>query len=62
MEATSKQIALQTIESMPDSASSEDILYKLYVILKVQQGESDIAAGRFWSLEDVMEMSKQWHK
>ena len=34
------------LDRLPDDCSFEDILYHLYVLQKVEQGQADVEAGR----------------
>lgn len=44
--ANAKDAARQTLESLPDKASWDDIMYELYVTQKLEEGLADIASGR----------------
>jgi len=50
-----KQTALKAIEHLRDSASYEDIMYKLYVLQKIERGRQDIREGRTVSHEEAKE-------
>ena len=51
--ATPKQAAKELIEHLPDQASWNDIMYKLYVKQKIEEGLADIEAGRTTPHEQV---------
>ena len=51
----SKQEALSAIAALPDSVSFADIIYRLYVLENVRQGEKDIEEGRFYTQAQVEE-------
>lgn len=57
---TTKEAVLKMIQSLPDDASIEEILYHLYVLQKIQAGEEDIEAGRVVPHEEVMRDLAQW--
>ncbi len=57
---TAKQDAIETIERLPDSAPLDEIIYRLHVLSKVQQGREDIDAGRLISGEDLAREIEQW--
>ncbi|MGH9960034.1 MAG: hypothetical protein ACREBC_23415 [Pyrinomonadaceae bacterium] len=42
--ATAKEAARQVIDHLPDEVSWDDVMYKLYVGRKVEQGLADIDA------------------
>ena len=50
---TPKQDALHAIERLPDDVPLDEIVYRLYVLSKVQQGVKDIDAGRTVSTDEL---------
>lgn len=52
---TPKTQAQDTLERLPESASWDDVMYALYVREKIEAGLADIAAGRTFSHEEVMQ-------
>lgn len=50
---SSKQLALQAVQQLPDDASIEDAMERLYVLASIERGRADIAAGRVVSHEEV---------
>lgn len=48
-----KEEARRIIEELPDDASWEDLLYRLYVRQAVQAGLEDVQAGRVVPDEEV---------
>jgi predicted transcriptional regulator len=57
---TAKQEAIEAIERLPDSAPLDEIVYRLYVLNKVQQGLKDIDAGRTVSSEELAREIEAW--
>ena len=51
--ATPKEVAKQLIDCLPAHASWDEILYKLYVRSKIEEGMADIAAGHTTPHEEV---------
>lgn len=43
----------EAIESLPDDATWDDVMYRLYVRQKIEAGLSDIAEGRTLPVEEV---------
>ena len=41
-----KETVKELLERLPEDCSFEDILYQLYVLQKVEQGQADVQAGR----------------
>ena len=48
-----KQDVINTISSLPENASMEDIMYRLYVLHEHKKALRDIDAGRVYSTDDV---------
>lgn len=48
-----KEQAKRALETLPDDASWEEIMYRLYVTEKIAAGLKDIEEGRTVSHEDV---------
>jgi len=57
---TTKQDALEAIQSLPDTADIEDIMYRLYVLENIKRGQEDIAQGKLTTTEDLLQEIKTW--
>jgi len=57
---TIKQEAINAISSLPDNATIEDIMYRLYVIDKVHAGLDDVRNGRVISSEELKREIQTW--
>lgn len=57
---TPKQEALHAIERLPDDVPLDEIVYRLYVLSKVQQGLKDIDAGRTVSTDELAREIEAW--
>ena len=51
--ATPKEVTKQLIDYLPDHASWDEIMYKLYVRSKIEEGMTDIEAGYTTPHEEV---------
>ena len=60
MEADAKEAALKVIQSMPDGASLEDIIYALYFRQRVDRGLDDLEQGKTLSHDAVKENLAKW--
>jgi predicted transcriptional regulator len=49
-----KQVAHRIVEQLPDDASWDDLLYKIYVQQSIDRGLADVAAGRLVAHEEVV--------
>ena len=52
-EPSPKQLALQAVEQLPEDATLEDAMERLYLLEKIERGRADVAAGRVVAHEDV---------
>jgi len=57
---TIKQEALNAINSLPDTATLEDIMYSLYVIDKIKNGLDAIDKGETVSLYALNKEMQSW--
>lgn len=57
---TAKQEAISAIERLPDDVPLNEIVHRLYVLNKVQQGREDIDAGRTVSTEELAREIEAW--
>ena len=53
MSANAKQQAIEIIETLPQDASIEEVMEKLYFLTKVRRGLSQIEEGRVVSHEEA---------
>ena len=60
MQTTVKQEAMNAISSLPDTATIEDIMYRLYVIEKVNKGLNDVRNGCVTSHDDLIKEIQKW--
>ena len=55
-----KQAALKIIESMPDDASLEDIMYELYFRQRVDRGLKEVDEDQTVSHDEVRRSVAEW--
>jgi len=60
MMETLKEEAINVISKMPDSASIDDIMYRLYVIDKVRKGKEAVEQGNTVSIEELKREIESW--
>ena len=53
-DATAKQLALRAVEQLPDDATLEDAMERLYLLEKIERGRLDIREGRVVSHAEVV--------
>ena len=59
METLKKQ-AIGTISKLPESANIDDIMYRLYIIDKIQKGRDAIKECKTISIKSLKEEMKSW--
>ena len=57
---SAKRQAIEAIEQLPDNVAMDEIVQRLYVLSKVNQGLGDVDAGRVVSSERVAAEIEQW--
>jgi predicted transcriptional regulator len=57
---TCKQLAIETIQKLPDSATWFDIEERIQLLAAIDKGLEDVKHGRVIPHEDVKESLKQW--
>ena len=55
-----KEQAKQAIESLPDAADLDDIMYALYVLTKIRKAEREIDEGKGVPHEEAMKRLSKW--
>jgi predicted transcriptional regulator len=60
MDSDAKTVALRMIESMPDDASLEDIMYELFFRQRIDRGLEELSQGLTVSQDDVKRSLAQW--
>jgi predicted transcriptional regulator len=53
-ESSAKQMALRALEQLPDDATLDDAMERLYFLTKVERGLADADAGRVVPHEEVL--------
>lgn len=54
MTDSAKQRALRAVEQLPDDATLEDAMERLFLLEKIERGREDIRVGRTVPHEDVL--------
>ena len=60
-DTTVKHKFLKAIEELPQDATFEDVLERLYFLYKIDRGLKQVEAGETMSHEDAMKRIKTWH-
>ena len=55
-----KQEALNAISKLPDSANIDDIMYRLYVIGKIAEGQDAVEACKKLSISELKKEVETW--
>jgi predicted transcriptional regulator len=51
---------IKLIQELPDNVTIEDILYRLYVRARIEEGIKELDEGKGISHEDAMERIAKW--
>jgi predicted transcriptional regulator len=57
---SAKDEVRRILEQLPDSASFEDIQYRIYAREKIDRGLEDVEQGRVISQEEVERRMRKW--
>ena len=55
-----KEEAIDAIQRLPDSADTEEMMYRLYVLENITRGQLDADNGNTESTEEVLKEIKTW--
>jgi predicted transcriptional regulator len=55
-----KNEALAAISSLPDDSSVDEIMYRIYVVDKIQKGQEAAAGGKTITIEDLEKEIHSW--
>ena len=57
----SKSALESCIADMPDVIDTDEVMYRLYLLQKIEAGEADIRSGKTLSHDDVLQrVSQKW--
>jgi predicted transcriptional regulator len=57
---TTKEQVHKIVDELPDSCTIRDVMYHLYLLEKINEGEEDIAAGRTIPHAAAMKEVEEW--
>ena len=57
---STKELALQTIQKLPDTASWEEIEERIHFLAAIERGREEIRSGKIIPHEKVKENLKAW--
>lgn len=60
METISKNVLLQSLESMPENIDVEQVIERIILLSKIERGQRQIENGEYHTNEEVMERYKKW--
>jgi predicted transcriptional regulator len=59
-EQTTKEQIIKAMSELPEDASFEDAIQRLYVLYKIDRGLADVEEGRTLSHEEVKKQLAKW--
>ncbi len=57
-----KQQVLELIKDLPDEVDIDELIYRLYLMQKLEAAEEDVRQGRLVSHEEVVKETSKWFK
>lgn len=57
---TAKQEAIDVINHLPDSVNFDEIVYRLFVLKKIQQGLKEAEQGQGMASKELLREIEQW--
>lgn len=57
-----KEVVIKSIQEMPDKVTLDQLLDKLKLLFKFEEGLKDIKNGNFVSLEEAKKRHEKWLK
>ncbi len=57
-----KSEALDVVRGMPEEFDGDELIYRLYVRMKVERAEAEIAKGNVIPHDEVVRQSQAWSK
>jgi len=61
VETTVKDKVLKAIADLPQEATLEDVMERLYFLYKIEKGLEQVEAGATVTHEEAMKRVKTWH-
>lgn len=55
-----KNEVIELMKDLPDPLEIEELMYRLYLREKWEEGEADIAAGQTFTLEEIRAQVASW--
>lgn len=55
-----KQVALNTIDKLPEDADIDEIMYQLYVVEKIQKAQQAVEQGHVLTSEELRREIDSW--
>lgn len=55
-----KQKVFELIKDLPDEVDIDEIIYRLYLMQKLESAERDVQEGRVVSHEEVVKETSKW--
>ncbi|MBF0565367.1 MAG: hypothetical protein HQK89_08995 [Nitrospirae bacterium] len=59
---TVKESVMSMLKDMPENATIEDIMERLYTKQKILNGQRQLQTGQFYTHEEAKEIMKEWLK
>ncbi len=57
---SAKATAMEAVNTLPDGCSMDDVLYRVYLVTQILEGQKDAEAGRLLSTDELLEKVEEW--
>ncbi len=57
---SAKEAAIEAVNTLPDGCSMDDVLYRVYLVTQVLEGQEDAEAGRLVSTDELLQKVAEW--
>lgn len=57
-----KSVVIKSIQELPDNLSFDQLMERLLLLFKVEEGLRDLREGKFLTLEDAKQKHEKWLK
>jgi len=55
-----REKVVDLVNDLPDQVDLDEVMYRLYLLQKLEAGEKDVQEGRLLSHEQVVQESAKW--
>lgn len=57
---SAKETAMEAVSTLPDGCSVDEVLYRVYLVTQILEGQKDAEADRLMSTEQLLKKVEEW--